>query len=87
MSKLILRDYQEEAIQTILETFEHRSKQMCVLPTGSGKTVVFANVIEKLKCRTLIIAHTRELLLQAQATIEHICPSMSINLYDASHRS
>lgn len=64
-----LRPYQAEAKQAILNEWdeEHR-KTLLVLPTGCGKTVVFASVTEhqvQKGHRVLIMAHRGELLDQA----------------------
>ena len=64
-----LRPYQKEAKEAIFEQWDSGvSKTLLVLPTGCGKTVVFAKVTEE--CvrqgdRVLILAHRRELLEQA----------------------
>lgn len=64
-----LRDYQEEAKQSIFGEWEKGIlKTLLVLPTGCGKTIVFAKVTEE--CvrngdRVLILAHRGELLEQA----------------------
>ena len=64
-----LRPYQKEAKEAIFEQWDSGvSKTLLVLPTGCGKTVVFAKVIEE--CvrqgdRVLILAHRGELLEQA----------------------
>lgn len=69
-----LRPYQQEAKDAILEEWESgRDKTLLVLPTGSGKTVVFSKVIEKrvkMGDQVLILAHRGELLEQAQAKLE-----------------
>lgn len=64
-----LRPYQAEAKQAILNEWDegHR-KTLLVLPTGCGKTVVFASVTEnqvQKGHRVLIMAHRGELLEQA----------------------
>jgi superfamily II DNA or RNA helicase len=64
-----LRPYQAEAKQAILNEWDegHR-KTLLVLPTGCGKTVVFASVTEyqvNKGHRVLIMAHRGELLAQA----------------------
>ena len=42
-----LRKYQEEARESIQQEWaEGRKKTLLVLPTGCGKTIVFAKVIE-----------------------------------------
>lgn len=64
-----LRPYQKEAKEAIFEQWDSGvSKTLLVLPTGCGKTVVFAKVTEE--CvrqgdRVLILAHRGELLEQA----------------------
>lgn len=64
-----LRPYQQEAMDAILEAWENGThKTLLVLPTGCGKTIVFAKVTEE--CvrhgdRVLILAHRGELLEQA----------------------
>lgn len=47
-----LRDYQEEAANTFLESGGFGN---IILPCGSGKTVVGINVMQKLACSTLIV--------------------------------
>ena len=62
------RPYQQEAQEAIFESWNKVDKTLLVLPTGCGKTVVFAKVTEE--CvrqgkRVLILAHRGELLEQA----------------------
>lgn len=64
-----LRPYQKEAKEAIFEQWDNGVKKtLLVLPTGCGKTIVFAKVTEE--CvrqgdRVLILAHRGELLDQA----------------------
>lgn len=64
-----LRKYQQEAVTAIKQQWkEGYSRTLLVLPTGCGKTIVFAKVTEE--CvregkRVLILAHRSELLEQA----------------------
>lgn len=64
-----LRPYQEEARQKVQEEWENGKKRtLLVLPTGTGKTIVFSKIIEdrvKKGERVLVIAHRGELLEQA----------------------
>lgn len=64
-----LRPYQAEAKNAILQEWsEGHQRTLLVLPTGCGKTVVFASVAEnqvKRGQRVLIMAHRGELLTQA----------------------
>lgn len=64
-----LRPYQEEAKNAIFEQWKNGTRRtLLVLPTGCGKTIVFAKVTED--CvrhgnRVLVLAHRGELLDQA----------------------
>ena len=64
-----LRPYQQEAKKRIFAEWESGSdKTLLVLPTGCGKTIVFAKVTEdcvRMGGRVLILAHRGELLEQA----------------------
>lgn len=64
-----LRPYQETARQKVQEEWEEGKKRtLLVLPTGTGKTIVFSKIIEdrvKKGERVLVIAHRGELLEQA----------------------
>lgn len=69
-----LRPYQIQAQNAILQTWNTGiGKTLLVLPTGTGKTIVFANVIaERVRQgdRVLVLAHREELLNQAADKLE-----------------
>lgn len=69
MGHLTLRPYQQEAHDAILEKWKGGTDRLLlVLPTGTGKTIVFAAVTNdrvKQGSRVLILAHRGELLEQA----------------------
>lgn len=72
-----LRPYQEEARDAVLSEWEagHR-RTLLVLPTGCGKTICFASVIDKSirdGSRALIMAHRGELLQQAANKLKDTC--------------
>lgn len=71
-----LRPYQEEAKESIFEEWNKGVlKTLLVLPTGCGKTVVFAKVAEdcvRRGDRVLILAHRGELLEQAADKIAKV---------------
>lgn len=63
-----LRDYQEQAIEKISDSFEQGiNRQLVTLPTGSGKTVIMAALAKNLVKRTLLLARREELITQAEA--------------------
>lgn len=61
-----LRPYQKEAIAAINEHWEDWQKELLVLPTGCGKTVVFNEIARQNAPGVLILAHRDELIEQAR---------------------
>ena len=74
---IALRPYQNEAKNAVLEQWEQGvQRTLLVLPTGCGKTIVFAKISEdcvKRGERVLILAHRGELLEQAADKIHKAC--------------
>lgn len=70
-----LRPYQVEARDAIFSEWEDKDKTLLVLPTGCGKTVVFADVAKKRtnSGKVLVLAHREELLTQASDKIKKLC--------------
>ena len=72
-----LRPYQQEAKEANLaEWAEGRRRTLLVLPTGCGKTICFASVIEheiQDGSRALVLAHLGELLTQAADKLRDAC--------------
>ena len=72
-----LRPYQTEARDAVLSEWEQgRKRTLLVLPTGTGKTVVFSSVVEhqvRNGDRALIMAHRGELLDQAADKLRKVC--------------
>ncbi len=70
MGGMTLRPYQQEAKEAIFREWDQgHDKTLLVLPTGTGKTIVFSAVTEecvRAGSRVLILAHRGELLDQAQ---------------------
>lgn len=74
MGAISLRPYQQEAVSAIEgEWNKGRAKTLLVLPTGTGKTIVFSQIAaRRVMCgeRVLILAHRGELLEQAADKLE-----------------
>ena len=73
----MLRDYQIDICSRVSEAFEHHRSVMVQMPTGTGKTVVLAELVKRLKMKNeglkiLIVAHRRELVGQIKATIKRM---------------
>jgi superfamily II DNA or RNA helicase len=63
---MILREYQQSAVNGIEECWQSNSSTLAVMPTGCGKTVVFAEIIRRRPVgRVMVIAHREELIFQA----------------------
>ncbi len=76
-SLITLRPYQEVCVERVLAAHKHKPKggrALVVLPTGGGKTIVFADIARRLGLNTLIIAHRQELLQQAAEKFHLIDP-------------
>ena len=71
---MILRPYQDEAVQSALDVFDAKQSALIVLPTGCGKTVVAANIAKHYMDlgKILWIAHREELIFQGQDTLERV---------------
>lgn len=63
----VLRPYQREAIQAVLQARRAGVRRMVVcLPTGAGKTVIFSELARLARRPVLVLAHRRELVTQAR---------------------
>ena len=69
-----LRPYQQEALAAVRESFRagHR-RSLVVMPTGTGKTVLFAEISRLAKGPVLVLAHRQELVEQAREKISAWC--------------
>ncbi|PIA18803.1 P-loop containing nucleoside triphosphate hydrolase protein, partial [Coemansia reversa NRRL 1564] len=82
-----LRPYQQECIDKCLAALKAGVwRQAVSLPVGSGKTVVFSNLIQQipppspLATKTLVLAHREELLVQAARQIMRASPSLEVQI-------
>jgi len=82
-----LRPYQQQCLERILARYKEGRRRLLVsLPTGTGKTVVFAKLpaFLKMKNRMLVLAHREELLEQAAAKFVAVAPELSIGIEQGS---
>jgi superfamily II DNA or RNA helicase len=69
-----LRPYQQTAIHRVREAYRQRHRSvLVVMPTGTGKTVLFAEVARLAKGPVLVLAHRQELVEQAREKIALWC--------------
>ena len=76
-SSLQLRPYQRECLEAIDTSFcQGVRRPLLVLPTGTGKTVVFARLIAGRPGRALVLAHRDELIRQAADKLAMVGPEL-----------
>lgn len=87
MGNIRLRQYQEECLKSIHDNYAQGvNRQLVHLPTAAGKTVIFANLINQLDRKTLVLAHTCELLDQARDKIKMICPNLDVGIVKSGRK-
>ena len=77
MNVIKLFDYQEDMKERIEKALRLHRSVMAQMPTGTGKTVLLASVVESFlrehsNCHVWIVAHRRELVSQIRETIERV---------------
>lgn len=102
MTAIHLRDYQREAIDAVFAAWAGgMQRPAIVLPTGAGKTVVFAALVKEFRgkstyqaeqfggshaSRVIILAHRDELVDQAIAKIRAAMPGVNVGKVKAKDR-
>ena len=68
-----LRDYQNNAVDSIFKEWEDKRSTLVVMPTGCGKTICIGGVLRRaFPKRALVLAHREELIFQAKDKIEQM---------------
>jgi superfamily II DNA or RNA helicase len=81
-----LRDYQRECLAAIYSRYKAGvRRQLICLPTGTGKTVIFAQFPSffRMKRRMLVLAHRAELLNQARDKLLVANPALNVEIEQA----
>jgi superfamily II DNA or RNA helicase len=82
------RPYQDECIAEIFKAFDQgKQRAAVVLPTGSGKTVIFSHLADRWERRheslIVILVHRDELITQTVAKLEAVSPSLHVGVVKA----
>jgi len=84
--RLTPRPYQYEAVAALLAAAARGvQRPLLVLPTGTGKTIVFALLVQRRGGRSLILAHRDELIQQAVAKLHLVDPTLPLGVVQAEH--
>lgn len=79
-----LRNYQKDALNAVASHYKQSlHRQLIVLPTGTGKTVIIAGMSKRFRRKTLILAHREELIQQTKSKILQYWPNADIGIYKA----
>ena len=86
MKNIKLFDYQEDMKERIEKALRLHRSVMAQMPTGTGKTVLLASVVESFlrehaNCHVWIVAHRRELVSQIRETIQRVFSKTPSLLY------
>ena len=86
MKEIKLFDYQEDMKERIEKALHLHRSVMAQMPTGTGKTVLLASVVESFlrehsNCKVWIVAHRRELVSQIRETIERVFSKITPSLF------
>ncbi len=72
---------QDKAVDQLVENYKANDKQTLLGITGSGKTFVMANVINKLQKPTLILAHNKTLAAQLYGELKELFPHNRVEFF------
>lgn len=84
-----LRDYQQESVDAVFDYFGRATgNPLVALPTGSGKSLVLAEIIRRAleqypETRVLVATHRQELITQDAAAILRLWPQAPVGIYSA----
>ena len=86
MNVIKLFDYQEDMKERIEKALCLHRSVMAQMPTGTGKTVLLASVVESFlrehsNCNVWIVAHRRELVSQIRETIQRVFSKITPSLF------
>lgn len=81
---LALRDYQQGAIDAVTsQKAQGINRALVVLPTGTGKTVVFTALARQMNVKTLILVHRDELVDQTIDKFHMLWPEATVGIVKA----
>lgn len=80
----VLREYQELAVDRAVRSVELEGGDLLVLATGAGKSVVIAEIANRLDREIGILQPNKEILVQNKSKLEHYVSRSEIGVFSAS---
>jgi DNA repair protein RadD len=89
MEEIVLRDYQEAALDHLYQYFtKHTGHPVVALPTGTGKSVIIGEFVRRAlfwypTTRILMLTHVKELIEQNMKALLKLWPTAPAGIYSA----
>ena len=86
---MILRGYQEAAINAASDALDKHGNTLVVAPTGAGKTIMLSALVGKRYNKNnnvLILQHRDELVSQNSSKFHKVNPKLSSSVYNATQK-
>lgn len=84
---ITLRDYQEQAVTKAVWATQLEGNDLLVLATGAGKSIIVAEIANRLQKPILILQPSKEILEQNLSKLMHYVPASDIGVFSASMNS
>ncbi len=82
-----LHPFQSEAIEALWSGIARNDRQLCVLPTGSGKGEILRVLLERSTVPSLLLLNREKLVTQFAARLAHLNPGVYCSSYGAKRVS
>jgi DNA repair protein RadD len=85
---IVLREYQEHAINAAASCLAQNPTALVVAPTASGKSIIIAGIVQRALAkradsRILVLCSTKEILEQNENQVKAFCPTAQTGIYCA----
>lgn len=74
--EITFRDYQNQSIHLLQRALDIGANPLCVLPTGGGKSLVLAGLLQQRQQPALVLSHVAELLEQDARALHRVAPGI-----------
>jgi len=78
---MILRPYQKETINKLLNKLRNKNNTLAVAPTGAGKTIMLSSLLKEYGGQQLVLQHREELVNQNQDKFHRINKNRKSSIY------